>query len=110
MSLLASVNNECDVRRLQQAALIQDRGLRKSGRDQWWQKGGGWKRWGKQSVHVTAHAAGEDTSDDDGPAKSGAHFLDDDLVECHSEYLAYQSAKGRYREAMRSPRSREAAK
>ena len=108
VSLLASVNNEYDVRRLQQAALIQDRGLRRPGQHQEAATTKpGWKRWGKQSVHVTAHGAGEETSDDEARPEHEAHPSDDDLVDeevaaqCHSAYLAYQSAKDRYREAVR---------
>ena len=58
-------------------------------------------------MHVTAHGAGEDTSEEEGRPEAEAHPSDDDLVDeeiaahCHSAYLAYQSAKDRYREAVR---------
>ncbi|CAE7612538.1 RE1 [Symbiodinium sp. CCMP2592] len=88
LTLLSSVNNEYDVRRLQQAALIQDRGLRRSGQQaEAGQPKGVLRRWGPRPAWRRA-------PDDEVVDKEVA-------AQCYSAYMAYQSAKDRYREAIR---------
>ena len=107
MNLLSSVNNKFDLKLLQQAALIHDRGVRRS-TPSWGDKGD--KRWGKQSVHVTATALddGEDSECGGGPAAAEMpDESDDELVTeevaltYHEAYIAFQDAKSRYREAVK---------
>ena len=105
LALLASCNNEYDVRRLQQAALIQDKSLRRGAppggdrADKWKTSPGRWK----QSVHMTGHGDGE-SSDAGGPSDDD---LEEQLVEesiahdHHEAYMAYQGAKAKYREALK---------
>eukprot|EP00439_Symbiodinium_sp_Y106_P025634 s3390_g3.t1 len=109
VALLASVNNEYDVRRLQQAALIQDRGLRRSGQqaaDGAASKASGWKRWSKQSVHVTAHGTGGDSSEGEDHPCQAEHPSDDDIVdeERLKEAKARLPVQRRWREQLRGLR------
>ena len=97
MNLLSSVNNKFDLKLLQQAALIHDRTIRKKSD----------KRWGRQSVHVTAN--GEEDSEDEPLPGDGAQAeeSDDDIVTeevaltYHEAYVAFQDAKSRYKEALK---------
>ncbi len=105
LALLASCNNEYDCRKLQQAALIQDRALRHGfgggGGDATNAKG--WKngRW-KQSVHMTNDVNDEGTSDDEPNDESAGELVDEMVAqEHHSAYMAYQGAKARYKEALK---------
>ena len=72
LSLLSSCNNEFDCRKLQQAALIQDRSLRTGFGGN---SGGlgaqdkGWKGKWKHSVHMTTNPEDEGSSDDDEPMR-----------------------------------------
>ena len=100
VALLASVGNQYDLRALQQAALVQDRGTTKKV----WDRGspGRWKS--QQSVHVTA--AGEDClTDEEAPEEiqeSDSEIMDEGVAsEMHSAYMAFQNAKSKYREAMK---------
>eukprot|EP00913_Durusdinium_trenchii_P003777 g3498.t1 len=104
LALLSSVNNTYDVRRLQQAALVQDRALRRpGGGDQVGkmpEKGGWNKRWTKHSVHMTNHD--ESSEDDEGEPQEVEELVDEDTAyQQHTAYLAYQGAKAKYREALR---------
>ena len=102
LALLASVGNEYDVRRLQQAAMIQDSSLRRGlGGGPGAQSHGADKRWsgkfGKHSIHMTTHDDELPSSEDDEP-----NDLEDDrgLVEegvaeaAHTAYMAYQGCQG----------------
>ena len=103
LSLLSSCNNEFDCRKLQQAALIQDRSLRTGFGGN---NGGlgaqdkGWKGKWKHSVHMTTNPEDEGSSDDDEPNESESYDLVDEVVaqEHHSAFMAYQGAKARYKE------------
>ena len=110
ISLLASVGNDYDVRRLQQAAMIQDRGYRRGAGEP---GGGGLRgtgrggRWlGRQTAHVTAHGAEDSDSGGTGDGSEGEES-DDALVdeataqEHHSAFMAYQAAKDKYRAAVK---------
>ena len=112
LALLASVGNEYDVRRLQQAAMIQDSSLRRGfgGGPGQHAGGGGDKRWqggrfNKHSVHLTTHEEEVLSSDSDEPNDRGDG--EQDLVEegvaeaAHTAYMAYQGAKAKYREAVK---------
>ena len=93
MALLASVGNQYDLRALQQAALVQDRGLVKKSWDR-----GGHSRWkGRQSVHVTA--AGDDAESEEEPCEGGeesdSELVDEGVAsEMHSAYT-WLSSTGR---------------
>ena len=107
LALLSSVNNEFDVKKLQQAALIQDRGYRRPGGHDAGGSRSTWKgaRWGRQSVHMTE--GGNDGSSDGEPHDNHPDESDDNLVDedtaaaHHSAYLSYQAAREKYREAMK---------
>ena len=107
LALLSSVNNEFDVKKLQQAALIQDRGYRRHGGPDAGGPRSTWKgaRWGRQSVHMT-EGGNDGSSDgephDNHPAESGDNLVDEDTAAAHhSAYLSYQAAREKYREAMK---------
>ena len=106
LALLASVGNQWCVKQLQQAALLQERSLRKPSGDS---RAGGWRnpghsgtRWAKNSVHMTAVAEGDEDSD---AAEDEAHESDSELVpeeialDHHTAYVAYQTAKDKYKAA-----------
>ncbi|CAE7268762.1 GIP, partial [Symbiodinium sp. CCMP2456] len=104
LALLSSVNNQWCVKRLQQAALLQERSFRKAGHPGNEGKNG-WRgngRWHKNTVHMTAAAEEDDESEGSGGA---AHESDSDLVpedvaaDHHTAYVAYQAAKDRYKAA-----------
>ncbi|CAL1155942.1 unnamed protein product [Cladocopium goreaui] len=105
-ALLASVNNQYDLRCPQQAAIIHDRGVARRS----WERPGNGGRWKQQSVHVTA--AGDDAWSDehDGDAggalddheESDAELVEEDVASgLHSAFMAFQDAKSRCREAMK---------
>ena len=107
LALLSSVNNEYDVRKLQQAALIQDRSFRRpshaaadgaaSGKAAWRGK------WQRHSVHVTAQAP-DLTSDEDQEFLEASDFevVEETIAaEHHTAYVAFQAAKAKYREAIK---------
>jgi len=103
LALLASVGNEYDVRRLQQAAMIQDRSLRHGAGGQDGASKPRWQKFSKQSVHMTTNE--EELTSEDEPNDHDDH--DQELVEesvaeaAHTAYLAYQGAKAKYKEAMK---------
>eukprot|EP00438_Fugacium_kawagutii_P025852 Skav231407 [mRNA] locus=scaffold4039:44689:52020:- [translate_table: standard] len=101
LSLLSSVNNEYDCRRLQQAALLQDRSIRRPGAaastdDH--RKGD--RRWPKH-VHMTTQ---EDSSEDevDEPQDDDIDLIDEDTAaEQYTAYMTYQGAKTKYKEMLK---------
>jgi hypothetical protein len=100
VALLASVGNQYDLRALQQAALVQDRGSTKKA----WDRGNNsrWKT--QQSVHVTAVGDGCDSEEDlqDEIGESDSELVDEGVAsEMHCAYMAFQNAKSKYREAMK---------
>ena len=103
LALLASVGNEYDVRKLQQAAMIQDRSLRHGAGGQDGASRPRWQKFSKQSVHMTTNE--EELTSEDEPNDHDDH--DQELVEesvaeaAHTAYLAYQGAKAKYKEAMK---------
>ena len=100
VALLSSVGNQYDLRALQQAAMIQDRGV--VAKKTWDRNPGRWK-----SVHVTAAGGGDSDGDDDLPDVEAVEESDSELVdegvasEMHSAYMAFQDAKSKYREALK---------
>jgi hypothetical protein len=103
LALLSSVHNKYDVKLLQQAAILHDRG---GGRKPW-EKGG--SRWnsgsgGAKQVHMTAH---EDYATDDEDLRGEDDQSESELVPeavaegFHSAFMAFQDAKSKYREALR---------
>ena len=107
LALMASVGKEYDVKRLQQAALIQDKAYRRSSapgarlehKPAWRSK------WPKHTVHVTDdRGLEEDESEEDLAARGES---DDELVEeaiaeeAHTAFMAFQAAKAKYREAVK---------
>ena len=109
LALLASVGNEYDVRRLQHAALVQDRNARRNSNEGW--KGNnhhetGKGRWGRQTVHLTGLDDGS-SGDDEDPLGGRHHESESDLMEenvaeaQHSAFMAYQGAKAKYKEAIK---------
>ena len=103
LALLSSVNNKFDVKRLQQAALIQDRSLRKPGgpgladKAPWKSEG----KWGgnRHSVHMTQNV--EETSADESDGMEDGLVSEDVAEEAHVAYMTYQNAKAKYREAVK---------
>ena len=99
VALLASVGNQYDLRALQQAAMIQDRGI--VAKKTWERTPGRWK-----SVHVTATGGTESDLEED-PQDAEEEESDAELVEegiaseMHSAYMAFQDAKSKYREALK---------
>ena len=109
LALLASVGNEYDVRRLQQAAMIQDSSLRRGfGGGSGAQSHGADKRWsgkfGKHSVHMTTHEEELPSSEEDEPndLEDDRELVEEGVAEAaHTAYMAYQGAKAKYREALK---------
>ena len=90
LNLLASVGNTYSLGKLQKAAIIQDRGLRKP-----WEGGQG-----KGRRPFTAHVT-DNGDDDEWDADVGGDARDDDVdmpEEVAVAYMTYQSAKNKYRE------------
>ena len=91
LNLLASVGNAYSLHRLQKAAVIQDRGLRKP-----WEGSGGRNK-KAHAAHFTGHTGDEssesDVKDDE----------DDGIPEDVAQaYVTYQSAKQRYKDQQRA--------
>lgn len=104
LALLSSVNNQYDVRKLQHAALVQDRSFRRPagavGDKSSWNHGGGGKRWSRQTVHTTNHDDGEASSEED--EWPDEELVDKDTaVDHHSAYMAYQGTKAKCREVLK---------
>ena len=94
LNLLASVGNTYSLPRLQQAAVIHDRGHRKS-----WESGGG----GKGRRPHTAHYTEADDSFGSGEEDPGQDDEDDGVPEeVAIAYATYQTAKQRYKENQKS--------
>ena len=101
LALLASVGNEYDVRRLQHAALVQDRTLR-HGRGPQETRGpsgpSGRPRW-RQSVHMTVDGA---SSDEDAEGSEASMLVDEETaIAEHTAYMTYQGAKAKYKESLK---------
>ena len=102
LSLLASVGNEYDVRKLQHAALVQDRTLRHArtapaAADGYKQK----PRW-KHSVHMTMDGASSDDEDAQGAESETSVLVDEETAQAeHIAYMTYQGAKAKYKESLR---------
>ena len=75
VALLASVGNQYDLRSLQQAALVQDRGTVKKT----WDRGGHGRWKGQQSVHVTAAGKGAESEEEpyDEVGESDSELVDE---------------------------------
>eukprot|EP00913_Durusdinium_trenchii_P029285 g27452.t1 len=103
LALLSSVNNTYDVRRLQQAALVQDRSLRRPSSNHAEPEKKPWgKRWtGRQSVHLTYHDETSEEEDEGGEEGDGELVDEETACQQHTAYMAYQGAKAKYREALR---------
>ena len=110
LALLSSVGNRYDARLLQQAALLQDRHLRRqpAGLDMskgkaGWQRSTRWPR-SSQQVHMTEELVEDEATDGE---LEEARESDDDLVDeqtaenHHTAYVAYQAAMDKYRAAFR---------
>ena len=116
LNLLASVGNEYNLKRLQQAAIVQDRSLRKpwesstrsTSRDsaapgrgprrEWWNKK-------TNTAHLTGHG---DNEDDDYPeADPVAENATEDVVpeavaeEWYETFMTHETAKQKYRDSLR---------
>ena len=90
LNLLASVGNTYSLPRLQQAAVIHDRGHRKP-----WEGSGGGKNRRPHTAHYT------EADDSFGSGEEGNDFDDEDEAvpeEVAAAYATYQSAKQRYKE------------
>ena len=91
LNLLASVGNAYSLHKLQKAAVIQDRGLRKP-----WEGSGG-----RTKKTHTAHLTGQDVGH-----SSDSDFKEDDddgiPEDVAQAYVTYQSAKQRYKDQQRS--------
>ncbi|CAE7270248.1 GIP [Symbiodinium sp. CCMP2592] len=92
LNLLASVGNEYSLGRLQKAAIIQDRGLRKP-----WEGGAGKGARRPYTAHVTDNAEGDPEISDE--ELDGMDDIPEDVAVA---YVTYQSAKNRYRDQVRS--------
>ena len=113
ISLLASVQNEYSLKKLQEAALIHDRSLRKPyeesrltrrdfGKPKPWRS----EARAPRGVHM-AEPASEGESSGDAPEGQGAEGEEDCVVSeevaalYHETFLAHQNAKSRYQQALR---------
>ena len=105
LALLSSVNNDYDCRKLQHAALVQDRAIRRPNHWSPDEGRGGGKRWGRQSVHMTNNEEGALSSEDDGQggnlSDDGEIVDEDTAMEHYSAYMTYQGAKAKYREVLK---------
>ena len=109
LALLSSVHNQYDVKLLQQAAILHDRGPKRTwekGNPRWSGRGGGGSGFGDaKSVHVTntTENMSEDEAEQDfDEDPSDAELVSETVAEgYHSAYMAFQDAKSRYREAMK---------
>ncbi|CAE6950397.1 GIP [Symbiodinium sp. CCMP2592] len=89
LNLLASVGNIYSLAKLQKAAIIQDRALRKP-----WETGGKGNR-----KPYTAHMTETADDDEDGDHDLGGHDEDEAIPEeVAVAYMTYQSAKNKYKE------------
>eukprot|EP00913_Durusdinium_trenchii_P015685 g14740.t1 len=103
LSLLSSVNNQFDARKLQQAALLQDRSLRRpaAGNETTTWKGRGTWRQQKHSVHMTNNEE-ERSSEEDPLGDDEEGLVSEDLAaEEYQAYMTYQNAKSKYKEALK---------
>ncbi|CAE7765879.1 RE2 [Symbiodinium sp. CCMP2592] len=104
LNLLASVQNEYNLKRLQQAAIVQDRNLRKP----WEAKGAqpqrpdrGLKWWGRKPQQANLAEDGFDDIDDygDGYQDAQSEGVPEHVAEeLYTSYMAHESAKQRYKE------------
>ena len=104
LALLSSVNNEYDCKKLQHAALVQDRAIRRPGAWGGEDAKGVGKRWTRQSVHMTTNEGGELSSEDekgDGDSDDGEIVDEDTAVEHYTAYMTYQGAKAKYKEVLK---------
>ena len=93
LNLLASVGNEYNLLRLQQAAVLHDRGHRKP-----WETGKG-KR--AHTAHLTSNGGDDDLSD--GERDNGDADLDDGVPEeVAVAFATYQSAKDKYKDHVKA--------
>ena len=98
LNLLASVGNVYDLRKLQQAAIIQDRALRKP-----WETSSSTKPWARRQ-NQSAHMA--DALDAEEPHQDEFDFQDgtDDTIpehlaeELYTTFMSHETAKQRYRD------------
>ncbi|CAE7239737.1 GIP, partial [Symbiodinium necroappetens] len=98
LNLLASVGNVYDLRKLQQAAIIQDRALRKP-----WETSNSTKPWARrqnQSAHMADALDTEETHQDEFDFQDGA---DDSIPEHLAEelfttFMSHETAKQKYRD------------
>ena len=105
LNLLASVGNQYQLRQLQQAAIVQDRGLRKP-----WENSNRTERppkrewWGKKSFQ-TAHMADYEGSDGDlpvdGELDSEEAVPESVAEELYEAFMTHESAKQKYRDTVR---------
>lgn len=104
LALLSSVNNEYDCKKLQHAALVQDRAIRRPGAWGGEDAKGGGKRWTRQSVHMTTNEGGDLSSEDekaDDNSDDGEIVDEDTAVEHYTAYMTYQGAKAKYKEILK---------
>lgn len=107
VALLASVGNEYDVKKLQHAALVQDRTLRKGGTVELWRPGASKGRFAgrQQTAHVTqadACSSDEDFGAPHDAASDSSMVVEEGVaMEQHTAFMTYQNAKMKYREAMK---------
>ena len=92
LNLLASVGNTYSLHRLQQAAIIQDRGHRKP-----WENGAKGKK--AYQAHVTDHNLGGDDAIQDGDADNDNEVIPEEVA---MAFMTYQSARDKYREQIKS--------
>ena len=90
LNLLASVGNEYNLHRLQQAAVLHDRGHRKP-----WESGRGRK---PHTAHITESPDGGGSDDEDHQAEDDLELADGVPEDVAVAYATYQSAKERYKE------------
>ena len=101
LTLLSSVNNQFDARKLQQAALLQDRTLRKPTLSST-EAGGGKGRFGgkwRHTVHITDQV--EESSEEEAPADEDGLVAEEVACEEHQAYMTYQDTKSKYRKALK---------
>lgn len=102
LTLLSSVNNKFDCSKLQQAALIQDRSLRRptgATAERGWKTEG--RRWqgSRHSVHMTDLV--EESSEAEPNDEEDGLVAEEIAEQAHEAYMTYQNAKSKLREALK---------
>ena len=98
LNLLASVNNTYDLQKLQRAAIVHDRALRKPWESQKGDgKGGRWWKGRPQVAHITED--GDFNENEADPFGDEGEAMSEEIAtELYETYMTHEAAKNKYRE------------